>query len=107
MDRRGTDFDFAVDHGAIVLSRKLARRIKGAFVLLDRDHGSARVVKKMDGAVWTFDLTDWRGASIQKDLALRDFTINALAINMLDENATVLEVKGCPTGFKGWRCAHG
>jgi poly(A) polymerase len=97
LNRQGTDLDFAVDQGGIALSRQLARRIKGAFVLLDREHGSGRVVKKMDGAVWTFDLTDWRGKSIQKDLNLRDFTINALAMDILDEGpdaGTMLEVKG-------------
>ncbi len=47
LNRRGTDFDFAVDQGAIALARQFARRIKGAFVLLDREHGSARVVKKI------------------------------------------------------------
>ena len=78
LNRRGTDLDFAVDQGAIALSRRLARRIKGTFVLLDREHGSARVVKKLDGVIWTFDLTDWRGKSIQEDLGLRDFTITAL-----------------------------
>jgi poly(A) polymerase len=97
LDRHGTDFDFAVDQGSIALSRQLARRIKGAFVLLDREHGSGRVVKKMDGAVWTFDLTDWRGKSIQKDLNLRDFTINALAMDILGDGTaaeTMWEVKG-------------
>jgi putative nucleotidyltransferase with HDIG domain len=51
----------------------------------------------MDGVVWTFDVTDWRGKSIQKDLNLRDFTINALARDIFEEGAiadTVLEVKG-------------
>ncbi len=94
LDRRGSDLDFAVDNGAIALSRKLARHIKGSFVLLDREHGSARVVKKQDGVIWTFDLTDWRGASIQKDLALRDFTINALALDVLSKDATTPVVLG-------------
>ena len=85
LDRRGTDFDFAVDRGAIALSRSLARRIKGAFVFWSRAW-SARVVKKIDGVIWTFDFTDWRGASIQKDLNLRDFTINAMAMDILDES---------------------
>jgi poly(A) polymerase len=94
LNRRGTDFDFAVDGNAIALSRKLARRLKGAFVLLDSDHGSARVVKKIDGVVWTFDLTDWRGTSIQKDLNLRDFTINALAADIrTKDDPAILEVK--------------
>ena len=111
LNRHGTDLDFAVDQGSIALSRRLARRLHGVFVLLDREHGSARVVKKIDGAVWTFDLTNWRGrshrqggasrrqggAGIQKDLCSRDFTINAFAVDILNEGPaapTVLEVKG-------------
>jgi poly(A) polymerase len=97
LDRRGTDLDFAVDRGGKILAQRLARRLRGAFVLLDREHNSYRVVKKMDGVVWTFDLTDWRGTSIQKDLSLRDFTINALAMDILEDGAfpqAVLEVKG-------------
>jgi poly(A) polymerase len=96
LDRRGTDLDFAVDQGAIALSRQLARRIKGVFVLLDREHGSARVVKRIEGVVWTFDFTDWRGRSIQKDLLLRDFTINAMAVDMFataQEFVDILQVK--------------
>jgi len=97
LGRRGTDFDFAVDQGSIMLSRRLAHRIKGAFVLLDRAHGSARVVKKQDGTALTFDFTDWRGASIQKDLELRDFTVNALALDILGkvpDDPGILEAKG-------------
>ena len=97
LNRRGTDFDFAVDQGSIALARRLARRLGGVFVLLDRETGCARVVKKMDGVIWIFDLTDWRARSIQKDLGLRDFTINALAMDIFDEDlraSTVLEVKG-------------
>ncbi len=103
LNRRGTDLDFAVNQGAIALSRKFARRIKGAFVLLDRDHGSARVVKKLDGVIWTFDLTDWRGASIQKDLGLRDFTVNTLALDILAQDtsaSSILEVKGSRRDLK-------
>jgi poly(A) polymerase len=95
--RPGTDLDFAVDRGAVALSRRLARRINGAFVLLDREHGSARVVKKIDGKAWTFDLTDWRGTSIRKDLSLRDFTINALALDITGKKGRrpgLLELKG-------------
>ena len=59
---------------------------KGPLSCWTANMAAARVVKKMDGAIWTFDLTDWRGTSIQKDLNLRDFTINALAMDILDED---------------------
>ncbi|MDE2027742.1 MAG: CCA tRNA nucleotidyltransferase, partial [Candidatus Omnitrophica bacterium] len=91
---RGHDLDFAVDNGAIALSRKVARRIKGSFVLLDKEHGSARVVKKLDKEIWTFDFTDWRGKGIQEDLYLRDFTVNAMAVDILAGAPKLLEVQG-------------
>jgi putative nucleotidyltransferase with HDIG domain len=103
LNRHGTDFDFAVDQGSIALARRLARRLGGVFVLLDRETGSARVVKKIDGVIWIFDLIDWRARSIQKDLGLRDFTINALAMDIFDEGPaapTVLEVPGTRRDLK-------
>ena len=103
LDRRGNDFDFAVDRGAITLCRLLARRLRGAFVLLDDEHGSARVIKKQDGVVYSFDLTDWRSTSIEKDLNLRDFTINTLAVEILAQDnrmENVLEVKGARRDLK-------
>ena len=103
LDRRGTDFDFAVDGDSIALSRRLARRIKGVFVLLDREHGSARIVKKLNGVIWTFDFTDWRAESIQKDLNRRDFTINAMALDALGDGSkeiVVLEARGARRDLK-------
>jgi len=76
------DFDFAVEHSAIALSRNFAHRIKGAFVLLDQEHGCARVVKKRRSFTETYDFADFRGANLLEDLRHRDFTINTLACEM-------------------------
>ena len=86
LGRRGTDLDFAVDRDSIALARQLARRIHGAFVLLDAAHGSARVIKKMDGAIWSFDLTDWRGKSIQKDLEQGSLLGLIMGVQISDPN---------------------
>ena len=77
-----TDFDFAISKNALGLAKAFARRIKGAFVLLDDAHGSARVVKNNDGVAWTYDFTDFRGATIVKDLGLRDFTVNTFCLDL-------------------------
>jgi len=102
LNRCGHDFDFAVDKGAIRLARHLARHVKGTFVKLDDEHGSARVVKRIQGVIWTFDLTDWRSKSIEKDLSLRDFTINALALDVRQCSGVpvILEVKGARRDLK-------
>ncbi|MBF0570182.1 MAG: CCA tRNA nucleotidyltransferase, partial [Candidatus Omnitrophica bacterium] len=81
LGRQGRDFDFAVSQDAIPLARAFARKIKGAFVLLDAETGCARVAKKKDGQLWTFDLADFRAPTFRRDLKKRDFTINTLAVN--------------------------
>jgi tRNA nucleotidyltransferase/poly(A) polymerase len=81
INRSGRDFDFAVAKGAIPLARAFAKKIKGAFVLLDQESGCGRVARKKGGALWTFDFADFRAATFQADLRKRDFTINTLAVD--------------------------
>ena len=82
LQRRCLDFDFAVEKDAIGLARRFASRIKGAFVLLDQEHGCARVAKKTGDAVHTFDFADFRAPTLSKDLLHRDFTINTLTVDV-------------------------
>ena len=77
------DFDFAVSRDALGLARSFAKRINGAYVLLDEEHGCARVVKKVNGQPHVYDFADFRAGTIEKDLALRDFTINTLSLDLL------------------------
>src|SRR5213078_2827400 len=66
----------AVPAGALDLSRRVATRLGGAFVPLDPERGTGRVVV----AGVRLDVTDFRGPSLAADLAARDFTVNALAV---------------------------
>ena len=77
------DFDFAVSKDAIRLARLFGKKIKGAFVLLDEEHGCARIVKKQDGRLLTFDFADFRDKNLKQDLRRRDFTINTLCCSIL------------------------
>ena len=86
------DFDFAVDKEAISLAKKFSDTIKGAFVLLDDEHGCARVVKKQKRQIYTFDFADYRANTIKKDLLHRDFTINTFCLNVNEmKNETTVE----------------
>ncbi|MFA5261837.1 MAG: hypothetical protein WC450_11480, partial [Candidatus Omnitrophota bacterium] len=76
------DFDFAVNRNAVALARAFAQRVKGAFVLLDEQHGCARVVKKERGEPRTYDFADYRAETLRKDLLHRDFTINTLVVDI-------------------------
>lgn len=78
------DFDFCLKKGALNFGRRLAAQLKTAFVLLDEEHGACRLVKRMEGKLYTFDFTDFRAPTLEKDLSHRDFTINAMALELGD-----------------------
>ena len=72
----GVDLDVAVPAGALGLARRVAQRLRGAFVPLDPERGTGRAVVR--GV--RLDVTDFRGPTLAADLAARDFTVNALAV---------------------------
>src|SRR5213595_2275938 len=74
--RGAVDLDVAVPAGALDLARRVAERLGGAFVALDAERGTGRVV--VPGL--RLDVTDFRGPTLAADLAARDFTVDALAV---------------------------
>jgi len=92
--RKTNDVDIAVSGDAITIARKVAKEIGGKFVLLDDVNNVARVVvvedeqprrtaqnQELHGAEWHFDFSSFTG-DIESNLARRDFTINALALEL-------------------------
>jgi len=78
LERRPPDLDLAVDRNALELGRRLARLLDGALVPLKPELDCCRVV----AAGVELDLTGLRAADLAHDLAARDFTINALALDL-------------------------
>ncbi len=72
--------DLTVPRDALVLSRDLAAALGAAFVPLDESAGCARVVVMRDGRRIELDISDFRGRTLEEDLARRDFTVNAMAV---------------------------
>jgi poly(A) polymerase len=79
LDRRTQDLDVVLDGEPRDAARALARAARGATAFaLSEEYGGWRVVDR-DGS-WQVDFERLRGASLEEDLALRDFTINAIAL---------------------------
>ena len=79
LGRASLDLDVAVPAGALALARRCAERIGGTAVVLDAERGAARVVAA--GGL-QLDLADFRAPTLETDLAGRDFTVNALAVEL-------------------------
>jgi len=80
LGRSSHDIDFAVAGDAVGLARRVADRMGGAFVLLDQQRCTGRVVTRgEDGQRLFIDFARLQGDDIITDLSKRDFTINAIA----------------------------
>ncbi len=83
LGRSYEDIDFTVDGDAIALARQVADDLKWHFYTLDAERGSARILPRAgDSAIRRMDFSRLRGGGIEEDLKNRDFTINALAIEV-------------------------
>ena len=74
---RAADLNVVLDGEPREAARALAERARAAAFALSEEYGGWRVVAR-DGA-WQVDFERLRGASLEEDLALRDFTVNAIA----------------------------
>lgn len=78
------DLDIAVTSDGVVLARAFADASGGSFVALDDERGTGRAVYGEMPDQLVLDIARLRGAAgdIAADLRLRDFTINALAVEL-------------------------
>ncbi|UCF61571.1 MAG: CCA tRNA nucleotidyltransferase, partial [Anaerolineaceae bacterium] len=85
LGRKIYDLDFAVDGNAIATAKRVADQLQGYYYTLDEARGTGRVIHEdEDGHRRTLDFARIRGDDITYDLTARDFTINAMAVNLLD-----------------------
>jgi tRNA nucleotidyltransferase/poly(A) polymerase len=77
------ELDFTLPGKAINTARKIADRLDGAFYALDKERDYGRVIiPQSEGCHLVLDFAPFQGATLEEDLKSRDFTINALAVEI-------------------------
>ena len=90
LGRVSHDLDFVVPRGGLALARRVADHLSGAFYALDaeRDVGRA-ILRDTNGATILVDIARWRSDDLRADLVARDFTVNALAYDIVNRGEII------------------
>lgn len=87
LGRRTHDLDFALAREAIKTARSVANALQADFYPLDPERDTGRViVTGADGKRTLMDFAAFRGPDLDSDLAGRDFTLNAIALDLRDDS---------------------
>ena len=92
LGREVKDLDLAVAGDERQVAREIGRVAGGPVFTLSEEFASWRALAA-DGA-WHVDVTRLRGDGIEADLALRDFTVNAIAVPLADPAAPLVDPHG-------------
>ncbi|MEK7282139.1 MAG: HD domain-containing protein [Chloroflexota bacterium] len=82
LSRQTKDIDIAIAGDAFQVGQKLAQAWEGHFVPLDEARGMARIIIPEEGL--SIDMVSLRG-EVEQDLRSRDFTVDAMAIKLGEE----------------------
>jgi tRNA nucleotidyltransferase/poly(A) polymerase len=83
LDRPVHDLDIVLEQGGIRTARRLARTLQADFFPLDPQRDTGRVLLQETGQnLLCMDFSVLRGPSLEDDLWGRDFTLNAIALDL-------------------------
>lgn len=95
LNQPSRDFDFVVNGDAIHLARQVASELKAGFYILDDERKTARVIlQNSEGERYYLDFARMRGFRIEQDLKARDFTVNAMAIDLMEGDRLIDPLNG-------------
>jgi poly(A) polymerase len=100
LERDTADIDIAVKGDALEIAHQVAAALGGKYVLLDEINKVGRVILVNEEERLELDFSTLRG-NIEQDLAQRDFTIDAMAVDLSQLGKEPIDVKLIDP-FDGW-----
>ena len=89
LGRISHDLDLVVPFGGLALARRVADRLGGAFYALDEERDTGRAILSNDDGQVVVDVARWRSGDLSTDLTARDFTVNALAYDIVGHGGII------------------
>lgn len=84
------DLDFVLSEGSLAVSRRVANRLGGAYYPLDEERETGRVILiGEDDPRQVLDFALLSNNDLESDLQARDFTINAMAIDLAEPDQVI------------------
>ena len=95
------DLDLVVSVGAIRLARRIADAFHGDVYILDAEREVARVLLDTPVGKLNIDVAGYRAPDLLGDLTDRDFTINAMAVDLRGDIEKLIDPLDGETDLKG------
>lgn len=85
------DIDVAVAGAAIAAARFVAEAWNADIYIMDRERDVARIFLELGESAVTIDFAGFRGATLEDDLRDRDFSMNAMAADLLRDPGALID----------------
>ena len=82
LSRPLTDLDLATPDNGIQLARRIANALDGDFFVMDAERDVGRALIDTQDGRFVIDVARFRGDDLYSDLFDRDFTVNAMAVDL-------------------------
>jgi poly(A) polymerase len=96
-----SDFDFVMKKNAIPEAKRIADQLHGSFYVLDAERQTGRVLLETPNKPLIIDFATLAGGTLQADLKARDFTINAIALDVTHPDQLIDPLGGAQDIKKG------